>query len=122
MTRAIQWQRDAFRRDPTGGAEQLILAPAITYGLEEMSKEKRTNYLEAEFPHKWGEIKKLVGGGTGYSATAMQRLFGKKYQAAAEDLVSIGVLERATSGGEQTFRVPFLYRHGLDCTQRFVAT
>jgi hypothetical protein len=122
MTRAIQWQRDAFRRDPTGETEQLIFAPAITYGLKEMSKEKRANYLEAEFPHKWGEIKKLVGGGTGYSAVAMQRLFGKKYQAATEDLISIGVLERATRAGEQTFRVPFLYRHGLDCTQRFVAT
>lgn len=121
LTRAIQWQRDAFRRDPAQETEQLISAPAILYGLEEMSKEKRTNYLEAEFPHKWGEIKKLVGGGTRYSSAAMHRLFGKKYQAAVEDLISIGVLERATKGGEQTFRVPYLYRHGLECTQRFVA-
>jgi hypothetical protein len=122
LTRAIQFQRDVFRRDPTEETEQLIFAAAITYGLEEMSKEKRTNYLEAEFPHKWGDIKKLVGGGTQYSVAAMQRLFGKKYQAATEDLISIGVLERATRAGEQTFRVPFLYRHGLECTQRFVAT
>jgi hypothetical protein len=122
VTRAIQWQRDAFRRDPTEGTEQLISASAIIYGLEEMSKEKRTNYLEAEFPHKWAEIKKLVGGGTEYSAAAMQRLFGRRQQAAAEDLISMGVLERGTKGGAQTFRVPFLYRHGLECTQRFVAT
>jgi hypothetical protein len=88
-----------------------------------MSKEKRTNYLEAEFPHKWGEIKKLLGGGTEYSSGAMQRLFGKRYQTAVEDLICIGVLERRTKkGGAQTFRVPYLYRHGLDCTQRFVAT
>jgi hypothetical protein len=87
-----------------------------------MSKEKRTNYLEAEFPHKWGEIKKLVGGGTEYGNAAMQRLFGKKHQAAVEDLISIGVLERrATKDGAQSFRVPYLYRQGLECTQRFVA-
>jgi hypothetical protein len=86
-----------------------------------MSKEKRTNYLEAEFPHNWEEIKKLLGGGTQYSEAAMRRLFGKQHQGAAEDLISMGVLERATRRGEQTFRVPFLYRHGLECTQRFVA-
>jgi hypothetical protein len=86
-----------------------------------MSKEKRTSYLEAEFSHKWGEIKKLVGGGTEYSDAAIRRLFGKRHQDAAEDLISMGVLERTTRGGKQTFRVPFLYRHGLDCTQRFVA-
>jgi hypothetical protein len=123
LTRAIQWQRDAFRREPTEETELLITGPAILYGLEEMSKEKRTNYLEAEFPHKWGEIKKLLGGGTEYSSDAMHRLFGKKYQTAVEDLISIGVLERrATKAGAETFRVPYLYRQGLDCTQRFVAT
>jgi hypothetical protein len=122
LTRAIQWQRDAFRRAPTEETVQLISGSAIGYGLAEMSKEKRTNYLEAEFPHKWGEIKKLVGGGTEYSGTAMRRLFGKQHQVAEEDLISMGVLERATKAGENTFRVPFLYRHGLECTQRFVAS
>jgi hypothetical protein len=100
----------------------LISGPAIVYGLEEMSKEKRTNYLEAEFPHKWVEIKKLVGGGTEYNVIAIQRLFGRKHQSTVEDLISIGLLERTTKRGEQTFSVPFLYRHGLDCTQRFVVT
>jgi len=122
LTRAIQWQRDAFRRDPSEKTERLISASAIVYGLEEMSKEKRSNYLEAEFPHKWVEIKKLLGGGTEYSEAAMRRLFGKQHQDAAEDLISMGVLERATRGGEHTFRVPFLYRYGLDCTQRYVAS
>lgn len=121
LTRAIQWQRDEFRRDRTGKTERLISAPAITYGLEEMSKEKRTTYLEAEFPHKWDTIRKLIGGGTEYSEAAIHRLLGRKHQAAAEDLISIGVLERATKSGKPTFRVPFLYRRGLECTQRFVS-
>ena len=121
LTRAIQWQRDEYRRDQSGTTDRLISGPAISYGLEEMSKEKRTTYLEAEFPHKWDAIRKLIGGGTEYSDTAIHRLFGKKYQDSAEDLISMGVLERGTRRGVQTFRVPFIYRRALDCTQRFVA-
>jgi hypothetical protein len=121
LTRAIQWQRDAFRQNRPGTTAQLITAPAIIYGLEELSKEKRATYLEAEFPHKWDMIQKLIGGGTEYTEQAINKLFGKKHQGAAEDLISVGVLERGTKKGKTTFRVPFLYRRGLECTQRFVA-
>jgi hypothetical protein len=98
------------------------LSSLNSYGLEELSKEKRTTYLEAEFPHKWDAIQKLIGGGTEYGETAMRRLFGRKYQETADDQVSMGVLERGTKHGAHTFRVPYIYRRGLDCTQRFVAT
>ena len=120
LTRAIQWQLDAFRQDRPGKTAQLVTSRAIIYGFDELSKEKRTTYLEAEFPHKWDLIEKLIGGGTEYSETAITKLFGKKYQGATEDLISVGVLERGTRRGKTTFRVPFLYRHGLECTQRFV--
>jgi hypothetical protein len=122
LTRGVQWQRDDYRRDLSGETEKLISGQAIIYGMEELSKEKRSTYLEAEFPHKWETIKKLVGGGTEYGNPAIHRLFGKKHQDAIEDLVSIGVLERATKQGAQTFRVPFIYRRALDCTQKFVAS
>jgi hypothetical protein len=101
LTRAIQWQRDEFRRDHSGETERLISGPAIIYGLEEMSKEKGTTYLEAEFPHKWDAIKKLIGGGTEYSDAAIHRLFGRKYQDATEDLISMGIFERATRRGSR---------------------
>jgi hypothetical protein len=121
LTRAIQWQRDEYRRDQSGQTERLISGPAIVYGLEEMSKEKGTTYLEAEFPHKWDAIKKLIGGGTEYSTAALQRLFGRKHQDITEDLISMGVLER-TKREVPTFRVPFVYRRALDCTQKFIGT
>jgi hypothetical protein len=121
LTRAIQWQRDEYRRDQSGQTERLISGPAIVYGLEELSKEKGTTYLEAEFPHKWDAIKKLIGGGTEYSTAALQRLFGRKHQDITEDLISMGVLER-TKREVPTFRVPFVYRRALDCTQKFIGT
>ena len=81
LTRAIQWQRDAFRQNQPATTTQLITAPAILYGLEELSKGKRADYLEAEFPHKWDMIQKLIGGGTEYSEQAIIKLFGKKTRA-----------------------------------------
>ena len=100
LTRAIQFQRDQFRRDQRGTTERLITGSAIIYGHQEMSKEKRTMYLQAEFPHKWETIGKLIGGGTEYNEAAMNRLFGKKRDVAVEDLLSMGVLERATKDGK----------------------
>lgn len=121
LTRACQQQRDALRGDPQGETERLVSGPAIIYGLEELSKEKRTVYLEAEFPQKWPEIRKLVSGGTEYSETAMKRIFGRKYSQSIEDLLSLGIVERRTRAGAPSFKIPFLYRRGLECTQKFVS-
>ena len=120
LTRASQRQRDSFRVDPEGETEVLVLGPALIYGLEELSKAKRVNYLEAEFPHKWPEIRKLIGGGSEYSEVAMRKLFGRTSDSTVEDLVSIGVIYRSTRKGGRTYRIPYLYREGLECTQRFV--
>jgi hypothetical protein len=97
ITRACQWQRDAWRRDPEGETDRLVFGPAIIYGLEELSKEKRTVYLEAEFPQKWPEIRKLIGGGTEYGEEALKRLFGKRYAQSLEDLLSLGILGKIYS-------------------------
>ncbi len=121
LTRACQQQRDTWRQDPQGETERLVLGPAIIYGLEQLSKEKRTVYLQAEFPHKWPEIRKLVGGGTEYSKRAMKRIFGGKYEQSMEDLLSLGIVERATRKGVRSFKIPFLYRRGLECTQKFIS-
>jgi hypothetical protein len=119
LTRACQWQRDAFRQDPQAETERLVLGPAIIYGLEELSKEKRTVYLEAEFPHKWPEIRKLVGGSTEYSEAAMRGIFGKGYSRAIEDMLALGIVERSKKRGTPSFKIPHLYRRGLECTQKF---
>src|SRR3546814_18306754 len=42
LKRALQKQRDAFRRDPEGETERMVLGPAVIYGLEELAKQKRT--------------------------------------------------------------------------------
>jgi hypothetical protein len=121
LARASQRQRDSFRTDPDVETDSLFHGPALIYGLEELSKAKRINYLEAEFPHKWTDIRKFSGGGSEYSEAAMQKLFGKRADSTIDDLVSIGVIYRSTRKGRRTYRIPYLYREGLECTQRFVS-
>lgn len=117
LTRARQCQLSECNSDPTGQADWIIGPAAIQYGLTELSKIKRTNLLEAEFPHLWPHINKFVGGKTEYSEDRLKSLLGTDWKAVSEDLVSIGLLTRTTSKGQATFKVPFLYRDGLELTQ-----
>jgi len=121
LDRARQKQIDIYRRDLQGETDRLIHGVAVNYGLEELSQQKRSTYLEAEFPDKWKEIRKLIGGGTEYSEKALIRLFGKKHEQTIEDLISLGIIERATKKSKRSYKIPFLYRRGLECTQKFVS-
>jgi hypothetical protein len=122
VTRASQRQRDLYRGDADGMTDRLITGEAVVYGYEVLSTTKRTKYLEAEFPHLWPHIRKLVGGGSEYSEAALERVLGRSSSRIIEDLVSIGVLARSSHRRQSSYRVPFLYRKGLECTQRFVAS
>lgn len=76
-------------------------------------KNKRTTILQAEFPHLWDQIKKLAGGKTEYKEQTLKDLFGKNWEETVANLVSIGVLSK----NKDVYKVPFLYREGLEVTQ-----
>lgn len=118
LTKAKQKQQDEYRSDSSGESNFIIGSSAIRYGLQELSKRKRTTFLEAEFPHLWKYIKKLVGGGTQYGENDIHRLFGKNWEKVVEDLISIGVLRiEGKRQGPRTFKIPFLYRARLEVRQ-----
>jgi hypothetical protein len=74
--------------------------------------------LEAEFPHLWKYIAKLVGGKTEYSEGAIRNLFGRDWLSVVGDLTSIGVLRKEVKrDGSKSLKIPFLYREGLEVTQ-----
>jgi hypothetical protein len=118
LTRAKQKQQDEYT-DSSGESDVIIGSSAIIYGLEELSKQKKTNFLKAEFPHLWPYIEKFVGGKTQYSEDDIRKLFGKEWQKARDDLISIGVLgtEKGNREGARTYKIPFLYRAGLEVKQ-----
>jgi hypothetical protein len=118
LTRAKQRQLDEFGADSEGSTPWIICGPAIQYGLDELSKRKRDTFLKAEFPHFWEHISKLHGGRTEYLEASLEQLFGGDASSVIRDLVSIGLLQesrRANVG--KTYRIPYLYRAGLQLTQ-----
>jgi hypothetical protein len=118
LTKAKQKQEDEFKSDPSGESELLIGSAAIVYGLAELSERKRITFLEAEFPHLWKHIKKFVGGRTEYSEVAVRKLFGKNGASIMDDLSSIGLIRKESKkDGSKTFKIPFVYREGLELTQ-----
>jgi hypothetical protein len=118
LTKAKQKQQDEFRLDPSGGSDFVIGPAAIEYGLVELSKRKKTSFLQAEFPHLWEHIKKLVGGKTEYGEASLKLLFGKQWESIVDDIISLGVLRKELRrDGSKTFKIPFLYRDGLEVTQ-----
>ena len=118
LTKARQRQQDEFGADISGETDYIIGSTAIKYGLRELSKRRRTTFLEAEFPHLLQHIIKFVGGKAEYDERSMIRLFGKKWASIADDLVSIGLLRRETKRDASiTFKIPFVYREGLEVTQ-----
>jgi hypothetical protein len=105
-------------QDPNGTSDWIIGSAAIRYGHAEMSKKKRDKVLKAELPHLWPHIQKLVRGKTEYSDKALRRVLGTKGDGVVDDLVNIGLLTPNRSrDGSTWYKIPFLYRDGLELTQ-----
>ena len=82
-----------------------------------LSEDKRITYLEAEFPHFWPHISKFSGGKAEYTESAMRNLIGATWTDVAEDLNAIGFLAVKQGKQGRLFRIPHLYRKGMDITQ-----
>jgi hypothetical protein len=117
LTRAKQKQQDILSANPEGESNHLFEPAAIRYGAEELSKKKRITYLEAEFPHLWPDISKLIGGKASYSEASLHKTFGEKCAKIVEDLISIGVVEKSVTKGTKIYTIPYLYRDGLELSQ-----
>ena len=117
VTRAKQFQQDAFNRTPDNESPWLIGSQAIQYGQGELSIRRRDTYLRAEFPHLWDYIEKFQGGKSTYTADALQKLLGKTWEDICSKLNSVGFLRKFQRSGKTTYEVPYLYRKGLEITQ-----
>ncbi|MBC2735304.1 MAG: hypothetical protein HF981_13175 [Desulfobacteraceae bacterium] len=117
LTTARQQQLNICIADPAGNNTDIIGSSAILYGLEELSKRKRKTFLEAEFPHMWSEIAKLIGGKTEYTKRALQNIYGKETEKIVEDIVSLGVLKPRLINKKESYWIPYLYRKGLEVSQ-----
>jgi hypothetical protein len=118
LTKAKQRQQDEYQDDAHGETEVIIGSGAIRYGLTELSKRKRDTVLRAELPHLWPYIERFVGQRTEWTERALRQLLGAGAAATVNDLVNIGLLSRTRErDGLHTYKIPFMYREGLELTQ-----
>lgn len=117
LTKAKQKQVDDLRSEAVGSTPYIISPRSLMYGLEELSKRKRTTYLEAEFSHLWIHISKFIGGKTEYSEAALRKLLGRNWEEICSDLLSLGLVKRRKRNRENTYWFPYVYRKGLELTQ-----
>jgi hypothetical protein len=118
LTAAKQRQLDLVSSNPSSSWDCIITPTAIRYGHGELSRHKKTTFLLAEFPHYRDSIQNFVGGKTEYSNTALRRVLGKDWEKVTENLGSIGLLRKESKrDGSFTYKIPFLFREGLEVTQ-----
>ena len=117
LTSAKQHQYDLLASNPSGTSESIIGSQSIQYGLGELSKHKRSTYLEAEFPHLWPYMNKFCGQKAEYAEKAMRRILGSDWKEIVLNLRSIGFLSETSTKGQRVYSIPYVYRKGLELTQ-----
>ncbi|HML96610.1 MAG TPA: hypothetical protein PKC29_14400 [Thermodesulfobacteriota bacterium] len=116
LTVAKQNQTNKILSNPSGESNSIIDSQSIRYGLEELSKRKRDTVLDAEFPHLQEHILKFEGQKSEYTERALARILGKNWQEIMSDLASIGLFLKESTNNMTVYKIPFLYRKGLNVT------
>lgn len=114
LTKAKQHQQSILQSNKAGKSLDFFDSNSIQYGLAELSKRKRTTYLEAEFPHLWEHMEKFAGGPVRFSEEHVRKYLGRDWSDVVKDLKSIGFLAESHSKTGRHFSIPYLYRKGLE--------
>ena len=105
-------QRDRLNLGQDAGETELIGSRAIKTGLANVSKDKIQTTLIAENPHLRDQVLAFEKQKAEQNEETLERLLGKDWRKHADGLVKIGFLEKTG----QTWKVPLLYRDGLEIT------
>lgn len=93
--------------------QEILSLEALRYGYQRMSERKVSTYLQAEFPHLWGNcISRLEKQKATFTRDALHRLLGTADPQVTKTLVDVGVLRFVAKKGVYT--VPYLYRAGMN--------
>lgn len=112
MAKGIEYKKFQHNK---GNREHLLSVDSMREALEELSVQKRKNYLEAEFPHMWNNIEKLQDGHSIHNGQSLELLYGQDWKRVVDDFISIGLLKHDPK--KAYYRVPKLYMKGLRITQ-----
>jgi hypothetical protein len=110
---AVDDQRERLSLGDDTATPELILSSSIKVGLARLSTDKVTGTLLAENPDVAAPIRAFRKQKAEQNAESLENLLGSEWGAQAERLVKIGLLEKIGT----SWKVPFLYRDGLEITQ-----
>jgi hypothetical protein len=113
VVNAAQKEREQLALGRGERNSELIGAPAVKLGLAALSEDKVRTTLIAENPHLEKAIRAFRGQKAEQNSTTLAGLLGPESSAIVEQLVRIGFLEKLA----ESWKVPILYRDGLDIVQ-----
>lgn len=96
--------------------QRLVLsAEAVQHGFIEMSKKKKSVFLDAEFKHVSNSVEAFVDGKAEHDPASLRRLLGDDWSPKVKMLESIGFIRRVARSG--SYVIPFIYRPCLNLKQ-----
>lgn len=93
--------------------DYLIGPSSLKSAWNHVSREKLETQLYAEYPKLMDNIKVFKGGKAEHNETTLKQLLGEKWEQVVEELEFVGFIERLS----QTWKIPFIYREGLQVSQ-----
>jgi hypothetical protein len=110
---ATQKEREQLALGRGEDSAELVTAPAVKMGLAALSEDKVRTTLIAENPDLENAIRAFRAQKAEQNSDTLEILLGANSAATVEHLVKIGFLEKLAS----SWKVPMLYRDGLDIIQ-----
>lgn len=112
---AIDEQVSILMRDGDDVAEPLIGPAAIKRGLAQLSHDKIRATLLAEHPQLRDSILAFSKGKAEHDQASLEKLLGENWESITQALNRIGFIENVKESA--SWKIPMLYRDGLDITQ-----
>jgi len=109
QSQIVEWKLNNKSSD----ADYLIGATAIRNAYKELSREKLETQLYAEYPDLRKYIEKFKDSKAEHNEESLKMLLGKRWKSNIKKLVECGFIEEKNN----TWKVPFLYREGLNISQ-----
>lgn len=95
--------------------EHLISVESLKKAFEDLSIEKKDNFLMAEFPHMRDNILKLEGSYSIHTAQSLENMYGTNWNKIVANFKSIGLIKHYPQKGY--YKIPKLWIKGLGITQ-----
>ncbi|MBV4429547.1 P-loop ATPase, Sll1717 family [Clostridium tyrobutyricum] len=114
VDKARRYQIEEWKlNDKNIGEKYLVGSSSIRQAYLEISQEKLETQLYAEYPSLRKHIEKFANSKAEHNEESLKKMLGIRWKSRIKNLVDIGFIEEK----KNTWKVPFVYREGLNISQ-----